>query len=127
MSGIYLHIPFCKSKCSYCNFCSIALLKQKTDFLKALENELQNKLQNTFSFYRQTVNEYQKAEKLYNTDFEGTLMGMNDNFKKRNVSIIEFIDFFESYNDALTELSRIKTQLVNCAEELNILTGKDIY
>lgn len=41
MSGIYLHIPFCKSKCSYCNFCSIALLKQKTDFLKALENELQ--------------------------------------------------------------------------------------
>ncbi|HQB21747.1 MAG TPA: radical SAM family heme chaperone HemW [Bacteroidales bacterium] len=41
MSGIYLHIPFCKSKCSYCNFCSIATLKHKTDFLKALENELQ--------------------------------------------------------------------------------------
>ena len=40
MSGIYLHIPFCKSKCAYCDFCSIAVLKHKSDFLKALKNEI---------------------------------------------------------------------------------------
>ena len=22
MAGIYLHIPFCKHKCTYCDFCS---------------------------------------------------------------------------------------------------------
>lgn len=52
---------------------------------------------------------------------------MSLNFQKRNVSIIEFIDFFESYNDVLAELMRIKTQLVISAEQINLLTGKDIY
>ncbi len=52
---------------------------------------------------------------------------MISNFQKRNVSIIEFIDFFEAYNEVQTELSRIKTQLVSSAEYLNLLTGKDIY
>ena len=125
-AGISLNLPLWNRNQGNIKSGAFKLKASEYQF-KALENELQSKLKNAFSFYRQTVNEYQKADKLYNNDFEGTLMGMNDNFKKRNVSIIEFIDFFESYNDALTELSRIKTQLVNCAEELNLLTGKDIY
>ena len=39
MSGIYLHIPFCKSKCAYCNFFSIVSEKQRADFLEALKRE----------------------------------------------------------------------------------------
>jgi len=39
MSGIYLHIPFCKSKCAYCNFFSVVSEKQRADFLEALEKE----------------------------------------------------------------------------------------
>ncbi|MCB0805746.1 MAG: radical SAM family heme chaperone HemW [Bacteroidales bacterium] len=41
MAGIYLHIPFCKQKCHYCNFYSIASLSSKDDFLKALISEIQ--------------------------------------------------------------------------------------
>ncbi len=40
MAGIYLHIPFCKQKCHYCNFFSIASLKQKPEFLTALKREI---------------------------------------------------------------------------------------
>ena len=39
MAGIYLHIPFCKSKCAYCNFFSIVSEKQVADFLEALKKE----------------------------------------------------------------------------------------
>jgi len=95
--------------------------------LKAMNMEITNSLQNYYSFYNQTVSEYQKASKLYNQDFEITIKGMTDNFQKRNVSIIEFVDFFEAYNDALTELSKVKTQLVLSAEQLNMLIGKDLY
>ena len=59
--------------------------------------------------------------------FETTLKAMTDNFQKQNVSIIEFIDFFEAHNEVLTELTRIKTQLVSSAEKLNFLTGASIY
>ncbi len=95
--------------------------------LQAKENEIVSKINNSYAYYVQTVAEYQKSRELYNDDFEKTVDGMSLNFQKRNVSIIEFIDFFESYNDVLAELMRIKTQLVISAEQINLLTGKDIY
>lgn len=95
--------------------------------LKAKENEITSRINNNYAYYIQTVSEYKKSTQLYNDDFEKTVQGMTINFQKRNVSIIEFIDFFESYNDVLAELMRIKTQLVISAEQINLLTGKDIY
>ena len=40
MSGIYLHIPFCKSKCAYCNFFSLVTEKKIDDYVSALKNEI---------------------------------------------------------------------------------------
>ena len=39
MAGIYLHIPFCKSKCAYCNFFSVVSERQRADFIEALKKE----------------------------------------------------------------------------------------
>jgi len=40
LSGIYVHIPFCRRKCHYCNFFSLASLKYKERFLDALKDEI---------------------------------------------------------------------------------------
>ena len=40
MAGIYIHFPFCRAKCIYCNFYSIANLKYKNDFIDALMKEI---------------------------------------------------------------------------------------
>lgn len=93
----------------------------------SFKNELFCTIQNTYLLYSHTVAEYQKANILYNEDFEITVQGMTTNFQKRNVNIIEFIDFFEAYNDVITELSRIKTQLFISGQQLNLLIGKEIY
>jgi len=41
MAGLYIHIPFCKSKCAYCDFFSVATLQRKGEFLKAIETEME--------------------------------------------------------------------------------------
>lgn len=40
MAGIYLHIPFCKAKCHYCNFFSLATTKYRKEFHAALLMEI---------------------------------------------------------------------------------------
>lgn len=41
MAGIYIHIPFCKQACFYCDFHFSTSIKKKDDMLKALRLELE--------------------------------------------------------------------------------------
>jgi len=40
MAGVYIHIPFCKKACTYCNFHFSTSLQLKNDFLQALLKEI---------------------------------------------------------------------------------------
>ena len=40
MAGIYIHVPFCKRRCGYCNFYSTTRLELKKSYLQALKKEL---------------------------------------------------------------------------------------
>lgn len=41
--GIYIHIPFCKQKCFYCDFCSFANKKEMQEkYVEAVINEIKN-------------------------------------------------------------------------------------
>ena len=57
MSGIYIHIPFCKQACYYCDFHFSTSLKRKGEMMQALikelvlrKNELQNEIIETIYF-----------------------------------------------------------------------------
>lgn len=43
MAGIYIHIPFCKQKCTYCDFHFTTSLKYKNQVLNAMFEEIQLK------------------------------------------------------------------------------------
>ncbi|MDH3875514.1 MAG: hypothetical protein OET07_15335, partial [Desulfobacteraceae bacterium] len=40
LAGLYIHIPFCLKKCSYCDFYSITDLSLQPVFLDALASEM---------------------------------------------------------------------------------------
>lgn len=56
MAGIYLHIPFCKQACHYCNFHFSTSLKYKSDVLDAILQEMD---------LRQDYLQGQKVETIY--------------------------------------------------------------
>jgi oxygen-independent coproporphyrinogen III oxidase len=43
MAGLYIHIPFCKQKCHYCNFFSLATTKYRHELKEALLKEIETR------------------------------------------------------------------------------------
>lgn len=74
-----------------------------------------------------SVQEYQKSTALYSNDFEIVFNGESDNYRKGNISLLEFLDFLESYSQSIAEFERIKRDLLFAAEQINYVTASKIY
>lgn len=44
LAGVYIHIPFCKSRCKYCDFFSTTHLEKQAQYVQALLVEIQDRL-----------------------------------------------------------------------------------
>jgi len=104
LAGIYIHIPYCKQKCHYCNFYSFASTRYRDIFVESLlkeislrKNYLTNEKINTIYFGGGTpsvlnINEINDILKhVYNTfdindDIEITLEANPDDLNKEKLS-----------------------------------------
>ncbi len=70
---------------------------------------------------------YQSVGGRFTEQFELLNRGLIDNYQKRNISLLEFIDLFETYNENIRELNRLKADRVGAYEELDYVTGTTLY
>ena len=55
MAGIYIHIPFCRHKCNYCNFYSLASTRNMEKVSNAIISELQQRKEYLAGHHVQTI------------------------------------------------------------------------
>lgn len=60
-------------------------------------------------------------------NFEKLIAGANENFIKRNISLLEFIDFYDSYKETCIRLYEIKKNVLLGIENLNAVVGQPIF
>lgn len=75
----------------------------------------------------------EKATQLYqstNTDlernFEKLITGVNENFIRKNISLLEFIDYYDSYKETCIQLYEIKRNVFLAMENLNTVVGQNV-
>ncbi len=58
--------------------------------------------------------------------YESVFQNMLKSYKERQVSLLEFIDFTDAYNDTRLKILEQHTSLIKAMAELNFLAGQDI-
>lgn len=89
--------------------------------------ELRAEIISTYQKLQEIEKEYQKVEAGFGERFDEINDGFVSNFHKRNISMLEFVDFFESYNASIMQLNKLTEKRIKIYEELNYVIGEELF
>lgn len=95
--------------------------------LSQQEATLENEVFNSYRTAVRTESLYNGFDQNFNTDFDKLIKEVIKNFKSRNLSLIEFMDFYDSYRQSTLQMNDLKFQRMNAKEEINYVTGSTIF
>lgn len=110
---------------------NIRAAKSSISYYKTAENAKQNAVSNEVDAAVQKVGiadkAFQSVEGQFTDQFQLLSNGIYDNFQKRNISLLEFIDFIETYNESIKEYNRLQADRIKVYEELNYVVGEELF
>jgi cobalt-zinc-cadmium efflux system outer membrane protein len=69
---------------------------------------------------------YKSFDKKFTDEYKSLVEGMNASYEKRNVTIIEFTDFYESYRTSMLQMNQLQNDRVDAFEALNYAAGTTV-
>jgi cobalt-zinc-cadmium efflux system outer membrane protein len=90
---------------------------------QAVENEVQ-------TAYAKAVNTDRMLETIdpaFRGQFEQLLQAITDNFLKKNISLLELTDFYDSYKENMLQLNQLQNARMQAIETLNFAVGKPLF
>ncbi len=70
---------------------------------------------------------YQKIDPAFGKDFDRLKDEVLSNYKKRNISLLDFLDFYDAYKQNTLQINSIKFNRISAFEDLNYYTGTSLY
>ena len=70
---------------------------------------------------------YQTIDPKFYRDFDRLLHEVVSNYQRRNISILDFLDFYDSYKQNTLQLNTIQYNRVSAFEDINYYTGTNFF
>ncbi len=110
---------------------NIQTAKIVTDVNTALQNSTEATVQENVShaLEKAFVNDrmYRSIDPKFLKQFDAMLQQVLANYQKRNITILDFLDFYESYKDNIISSNNIQFSRVSSFEDLNFYTGTEFF
>lgn len=90
------------------------------------ELSIEKEIYGSYARLREAEKEYQLSQQSFNKDFPDVNRSVIENFNKGNMSMLEFMDFFQNYNTAIRQVNELRKQRRLAWEELEFVTGGTI-
>ena len=94
--------------------------------VKSTEDIVKSDVLGAYANAVETNQLYKKFDNTFLTDLDTLNQEMLKNFEKKNISLIEFLDYYDAYKENAVQLNTLLYNRINAFENLNFSVGKDI-
>ncbi len=90
-------------------------------------SEVENQVSNSYHSALRLEHVYAGLDSGFGSDLERLISEVNKNYLKRNISLLEFLDFYNSYRENMLQLNEMRAGILSSLEELNYITGTTVF
>ena len=90
------------------------------------ELQVKNEISNAYRQLLETDKLYKTASLQFTSDYEKLLDGITKGYQNHTISLLEFIDYYETYKNSKLELNHLQNNRLDALENLNLATGTTI-
>ncbi len=108
---------------------SIARNNMEADIanLEQTRGEIKKDIISAFDKAKSTDQLYKEFDRKFINEYKKLLQGMISNYENRNMTLIEFTDFFDSYRSTMIQMIQLQNDRINAFENLNYTTGMNLF
>lgn len=123
--GLSIDLPFFNRNQGSIRSASYSFESSKIK-LQSAEDQVRSDVINAYAALMENQRLYLKFDRRFVCDLETLTHDMLINYEKRNISLLEFIDFYDAYRQNMVQLNTLQNNLVNSYENLNFSVGKEL-
>lgn len=124
--GIGIPLPIFNRNQGNIKQARIGIQSSKTQ-LQGLQDIVESQIANAYIGAVRAERLIESFDPKFEADFSTLISEVSKNFEKRNISILEFIDFYDSYKQNVVQLNTLRYNLISQLEQLNFTTGTRIF
>ncbi|HJP62823.1 MAG TPA: TolC family protein [Mucilaginibacter sp.] len=125
-AGIAFSLPFFNRNQGNIQQARIAIDQSKVQF-QSQQDQVQSDVATNYKNALRLEKLYGSFDPKFKDDFTHLIKEVNINYEKRNLSMLEFLDFYDSYKTNTIQLNNLQLNRVLALEQLNYATGTPFF
>lgn len=95
--------------------------------LSAYALQVDGEVQNALLKARQADQLYRTFDRRFNSDFSRLIEGVTTNYRKQNIDVVEFLDFFDAYKASQIQYISVQNDRLQQLEALTLAVGSNPF
>lgn len=124
--GVSLSVPIFNHNQGHIRSAKARIVQCEQNYAGTLEKAQNEVVVAKENFLRSLTLEKNVSDNFDKENIQNLFQSVNENYRKRNISLLEFVDFYKTYKEAMLEVSTVREKVYLTAEELNKAAGREV-
>jgi cobalt-zinc-cadmium efflux system outer membrane protein len=125
-AGVGFSLPFFNRNQGNIKQARIAIDESKVQ-LQSKQDQVESDIATSYKSALRLEKLYNSFDPAFKADFNHLIQEVFKNYEKRNISLLEFLDFYDAYKANTLQLNALQLNRFTSLEQLNYVTGTPFF